>query len=225
MLVSVKQGLTHRECQSSICVLYNFALVLRAMGPEGLIFWFMLQQFSWGHFLIAMVVLNLVWYVFVVLVFYRAEVMAFLGRGAGDGVRVGNGGGRDSQKVQPAGKATSGSDERIKREVDAALMGSSRLPEGVEVKSSSQVRFSASDADGKYDQVGLISDVVQELKEIFLELEKGAGDKKDFFRLLGRLKEEYGPLGGHPSVSALTGFIVERASFHLTADEIDNLWY
>lgn len=39
----------------------------------------MLQQFSWGHFLIAMVVLNLVWYVIVVLVFYRAEVLDFLG--------------------------------------------------------------------------------------------------------------------------------------------------
>ncbi|MEJ5996613.1 hypothetical protein WG904_19450 [Pedobacter sp. Du54] len=182
----------------------------------------MLQQFSWGQFLIAMVVLNLVWYVFVGLVFYRAEVMAFLGSGAGDGVPLRDGGG--SLKVQPSGKGTN-SDERIEREVDAALMGSSRLPEGVEVKSSAQVSFSTSDADGKYDQVGLIADVVQELKEIFSELEKRAGDKKDFFRLLGKLKEEYGPLGGHPSVGALTGFIVERASFHLTADEIDNLWY
>jgi hypothetical protein len=183
----------------------------------------MLQQFSWGHFLIAMVVLNLVWYVFVMLVFYRAEVMAFLGSGAGGGGTVGNG--RGSLKAQPSGKATSGGAERIEREVDAALMGTSRLPEGVEVKSSAQVCFSTSDADGKYDQVGLIADVVQELKEIFSELEKRAGDKKDFFRLLGKLKEEYGPLGGHPSVGALTGFIVERASFHLTADEIDNLWY
>ncbi len=193
------------------------------MGPEGLIFWFMLQQFSWGHFLIAMVVLNLVWYVFVGLVFYRAEVLAFLGKSAGDGVPIGDGGG--PLKVQASGKATKDVDERIEREVDAALMGSSRLPHGVEVKSSGQVSFSASDGDGRYDRVGLVADVVQELKDIFSELEKRAGDKMDFFRLLGKLKEEYGPLVGHPSVGALTGFIVECASFHLSADEIDNLWY
>jgi len=184
----------------------------------------MLQQFSWGHFLIAAVVLNLVWYVLFSLVFYRAELKAFLGRGAGDGVPFA---GVGSLKVPSSGKATNDGDRdrRIEREVDAALMSSSRLPEGVEVKSSSQVNFSPSDRDGGYDQVGLIADVVQELKDIFSELEKGAGDKRDFFRLLGKLKEEYGPLGGHPSVGALTGFIVERAAFHLTADEIDNLWY
>jgi hypothetical protein len=183
----------------------------------------MLQQFSWGHFLIATVVLNLVWYVFVVLVFYRAEVMAFLGRGAGDSVPTGNGGG--FVKAQPTGKATSDGDESIEREVDAALMGSSRLPDGVEVKTSAQVSFSASDGDGRYDQVGLVADVVQELKIVFSELEKKAGDKRDFFRLLERVKDDYGPIGGHPSVGALSAFIVERAPFHLTSDEIDNLWY
>ena len=183
----------------------------------------MLQQFSWEHFLIAMVVLNLVWYVFVGLVFYRADVMALLGGGADNGIRLRGDLGKG--EAQSKSKAPNPNDEQIEREVDAALMGSSRLPDGVAVKSSAQVSFSASDGDGKYDQVGLIADVVQELKEIFLELEKRAGDKKDFFRLLGKLKEEYGPLGGHPSVGALTGFIIERASFHLTADEIDNLWY
>jgi hypothetical protein len=182
----------------------------------------MLQQFSWGHFLIAMVVLNLVWYVFVALVLYRAEVLVFLGRGAGDGVPIGDG--RVQRKTQPLGKASK-NDERIEREVDTALMGSSRLPDGVEVKSSSEVSFSASDEDGRYDQVGLVADVVQELKLVFAELEKRAGDKRDFFRLFEKVKEDYGPLGGHPSVGALTGFIVERASFHLTSDEVENLWY
>jgi hypothetical protein len=191
------------------------------MGPEVLIFWFMLQQFSWGHFLIAMVVLNLVWYVFVVLVFYRAEVLAFLG--GGDGIRVG--GNMGKAEFQTKGKATNQNDERIEREVDVALMGTSRLPDGVEVKSSAQVSFSASDGDGRYDQIGLVADVVQELKVVFSELEQKAGDKRDFFRLLDRVKEDYGPLGGHPSVGALTAFIVERAPFHLTADEVENLWY
>lgn len=169
-----------------------------------------------------MVVLNLVWYVFVGLVFYRAEVMVFLGRGAGGGDPAGRGG---SPKAQPSGRATNTGDERIEQEVDAALMGSPRLPDGVEVKNSAQVSFSAPDVEGKYGQVGLVADVVQELKEIFSQLEQNAGDKKDFFRLLGKLKEEYGPLGGHPSVGALTGFVLENVSFHLGEDEIANLWY
>jgi hypothetical protein len=182
----------------------------------------MLQQFSWGQFLIAMVVLNLVWYFFVGLVFYRAEVMAFLG-GSVDDIHVG--GNKTKVEVKPKSKVSDRNDERIEREVDTALMGTSRLPDGVEVKSSAQVSFSTSDGDGRYDQVGIVADVVQELKAVFLELEEKAGDKRDFFRLLARVKEEYGPLSGHPSVGALTGFIVERAPFHLTADEVENLWY
>lgn len=182
----------------------------------------MLQQFSWGHFLIAMILLNVVWYVFVGLVCYRSEVVAFLGRNAkqfhpGRYQTVG--------EVRPKINAPDPNEEKIGREVDDALMGRSRLPAGVQVKTSGELGFAASDIDGRYDELGLVADMVQELKLLFSELEKGAGDKRDFFRQLERLKEEYGPLGGHPSVGALNSFIVERASFHLSADEIDNLWY
>lgn len=51
------------------------------MGSLGR-FQFMLQQFSWGHFLIAAIVLNVLWYGFVLLAFYRKElsgVFGFLG--------------------------------------------------------------------------------------------------------------------------------------------------
>ncbi|WP_165499747.1 hypothetical protein [Pedobacter frigidisoli] len=157
------------------------------------------------------------------LFFYRAELNAFLGGGRGGDVGVGVSGGGLGKTGLVVGSRVG--DREIEMEVDAALMGTSKLPDGVEVKSSSQVAFSASKSDGRYDQVGLVADVVQELKVVFLELEKRAGNKKDFFRLLERVKQEYGPLGGHPSVGALTGFVVERASFHLTADEVDNLWY
>ena len=182
----------------------------------------MLQQFSWGHFLTAMAVLSLIWYVFVVLVFYRAEVLFFLGGGSGYGIALGNAG--SLGELRPSGKV-SREDEEIEHEVDAVLMGKSKLPEGVEVGSSAQLAFSAPDEDGRYDQLGLVADVVQELKSLFLDLEQTAGDKRDFFRLFEKVKAEYGPLGGHPSVAALTGFIIGRAPFHLTADEIENLWY
>lgn len=181
----------------------------------------MLQQFSWGHFLVASIVLNLVWYGFVLLVFYRKEVLAFLGSAEG------------SSDFPPAPNPTSNNKSQsqsvpasnAEEVAEGSLMGGSKLPEGVEVLSSSQVSFSGGDSGERYEQVGLVADVVQELKIIFSQLEKTAGDKRDFFRLLARVKEEYGPLSGHPSLSPINQFIVERAGFHLTRDEMDNLWY
>ncbi|MDQ8051919.1 MAG: hypothetical protein REI78_02785 [Pedobacter sp.] len=182
----------------------------------------MLQQFSWGQFLVASTVLNLVWYVFVVLVFYRKEALAFLG------------GGREFQdpsfggsgKAQPFTQAPDhGRGREIEEEVDAALIGSSRLPDGVEVRSSSQVSFSASEEDARYDQVGLVADVVQELKLVFSELESSGGSKADFFRKVEVLKDDFGGIGGHPSLGAINGFIRERALFPISDAELDELWY
>ncbi len=169
----------------------------------------------------ASIVLNLVWYGFVVLVFYRKEVLAFLGSAEGSSAfgQAPNLNGTTKSQTQniPASSAN--------EVAEVSLMGGSKLPEGVEVLSSSQVSFSGGDSGERYEQVGLVADVVQELKIIFSELEKTAGDKRDFFRLLAKVKEEYGPIAGHPSLGALNAFIIERAGFHLTRDEMDNLWY
>ena len=165
--------------------------------------------------------LNLVWYGFVVLVFYRKELLAFLGSSGGSSAFAQAPNPTGTTKSQFQNVPPSGA-EKVE---EVSLMGGSKLPEGVEVLSSSQVSFSGGDSGDKYEQVGLVADVVQELKIIFSELERTAGDKRDFFRLLAKVKEEYGPLSGHPSLSAINQFIVECAGFHLTQDEIENLWY
>lgn len=77
-------GAPFRDCQCVFTLVFNFALVLRAMGRLGR-FQFMLQQFSWGHFLIASNVLSLLWYGFVVLVFYPKEFMGLFRAGGGWG--------------------------------------------------------------------------------------------------------------------------------------------
>lgn len=98
------------------------------------------------------------------------------------------------------------------------LMGTSRLPEGVELLSSAQVAFSAVDVDlgDRVEQVGLVADVVQELKGFFLALEQNAGDKWDFFLMLEKVKESYGRIGGHPSIGSINAFILRTAPFHLS---------
>ncbi len=184
----------------------------------------MLQQFSWGHFLVASIVLNLIWYGFVVLVFYRAEVMAFLG-GQGESSAIpqaskgnhsgGQGRLRDQQRAESV----------IGRGEEASLMGASRLPDGVEVISSSQVAFSGGRGDGKYELVGLVAEGVQELKMIFLELEKKDLGKPEFFGRVAAINEEYGPLSGHPNLGAINEFIRTSAPFSISAEELDNLWY
>lgn len=185
----------------------------------------MLQQFSWGHFLIASIVLNLVWYGFVLLVFYWAEVLAFFEKGSGGGVSFGRG--VSGARARHLSQALNGSneDKRIEREVDDALMGSSRLPDGVEVKSSAQVSFSASEDDGRYDQVGLVADVVQDLKVIFSALESSGGSKAEFMRRVSELREDYGDISGHPSLGAINGFIRERALFPISDSELAEVWY
>lgn len=176
---------------------------------------FMLQQFSWGDFLVAMALFAVVWYAVLALVCYRSELFGLLG--GANGIRAGT-----PVKVaglgekQPARESTGD---------QASLMGASRLPEGVQVLGSEELMFSGSGGQGRYDQVGLIADVLQELKTVFSELERKAGDKRDFFSMLARVKEEYGPLLGHPSLAALTGFVQEHAPFHLEPEELERLWY
>lgn len=195
------------------------------MGPLDIDFSCMVQQFSWGHFLIASIVLNLVWYVFVALVFYRGELMAFLG-----GSRVADPAGEAEPKKGVAlgggadGRAGAGAMSDRGNFDQGSLMGSSRLPEGVEVKSSSEVSFSAGGVD-RLEQVGLVADLVQGLKEIFARLATSDGGKPEFFRLVSELKEELGGVSGHPSLGAVNGFVREHAPFALSEQELEDLWY
>jgi len=199
----------------------------------------MLAEFTWGEFLAAMVLLNALWYAMVVLVLYRKELNGVLG-GLGGLSDLGERGDRGRERKtlanSPAPNTSGGG-----RAAEAAgkmagdksggpvqpesLMGASRLPDGVEVISSGQVSFSGGSGDGKDEQVGLVVDVVQELKMIFLELEKKDLGKPEFFGRVAAINQEYGPLSGHPSLGAINEFIRISAPFAISDEELDNLWY
>lgn len=200
----------------------------------------MLAEFTWGEFLLAMALLNAVWYGMVILVLYRKELSGVLGGLGGSsslGEREGTGRERKTPANSPAPKSSGQGkefDQRAsviedrktsgKTEV-ASLMGASRLPDGVEVISSSQVAFSGGSGDGKYELVGLVADVVQELKMIFSDLEKKDLGKPEFFGQVAAINEEYGPLSGHPNLGAINEFIRNSAPFSISEEELDNLWY
>ncbi|MBB2146809.1 hypothetical protein GM921_15000 [Pedobacter sp. LMG 31464] len=178
----------------------------------------MLQQFTWGQFLLASFMLSFLWYCFVILVFYRKEVFGLLGNGGSEplphrwekGVEH-----LDYDSDAVSGKGL---------DVQDSLLGKSAIPDGMSVIGMGQLSFSGS-SDGRYGQVGLVADVIQELKLIFGKLESEAGSKLDFFRFLEKVKEDYGKIGAHPNVSAINEFIVSHVPFHLSAEELENLWY
>lgn len=181
----------------------------------------MLQQFTWGQFLLASFVLSFLWYCFVILVFYRKEVLGLLADGASGSLphRWEKG----VENLRDVDDQVFDSNDGL---VEATLMGASAMPEGMKVMGMGQLSFST-DAGGenRYDQVGMVADVIQELKGIFARLESQGGSKDDFFGMLEKVKEDYGKIGAHPSVGAINGFIAAHAPFDLSAGELENLWY
>ncbi len=177
----------------------------------------MLQQFTWGQFLLASFMLSFLWYGFVLLIFYRKEMLGFFtGGGLGESLPH-----RWENEVDVLGEKSL-SEESLDEAED--LMGKSAVTQGLEVLPIGELSFSANEGV-RYEQVGLVADVIQELKIIFSSLETNAGSKLDFFRMLEKVKEDYGKIGAHPNVRAINAFIVEHVPFHLTVDELENLWY
>ncbi|MET3115377.1 hypothetical protein AAKU52_003126 [Pedobacter sp. CG_S7] len=174
----------------------------------------MLQQFTWQEFLIAILVLTLVWYAAVILIFYRKELGVFFS-------------GKLQQKNAPLPhRWEKGVETMEKEDVDSPeeLLGRPKLPEGTSSVSMGQIGFAGNDDDAKSQQLGLVPDVLQELKEVFAILEKEDGSKKDFFNLMEVVKEKYGQIGSNPNIGRINEFIAGHVPFHLSAEELDNLW-
>lgn len=99
-------------------------------------------------------------------------------------------------------------------------MGRSREAQGLESSSLAQVSFANDNQDG----VGMKSDIIAELTEIFTLLAENDGEKGDFLGLLEAMKLRYPPIGGHPARVQINNFIKAHAPFLLSMEELENLW-
>ncbi len=183
----------------------------------------MLKGLTWEQFCWFSAVLGSLWYGAVALLCYRKELMAFLGVGT-----VGLAGSSSGVGIGPVGimgkKDVDGGSGAVELEEDS-LMGRPALPVGVSVLGMDQVSFVAGPVVvDRVDQVGLVADVVEELKGIFAQLEREGGGRPEFFVLLSGLKETFGGIAGHPNIGAINAFVVENAPFEVSMQEMEGAW-
>lgn len=164
--------------------------------------------------------LSVLWYTGLFLTVYRKDAISFFNGSAFHG----------SASLRTATDHGDVENFRENTEIEKELMGKSALPEGLEMVSTSALSFSTVDSsvyleeNSRADQLGLIPDVLQELKEVFQVLAKEDGTKKDFISLLGLITEKYGMIGSHPNISKINEFIREQAPFAISNEELENLW-
>ena len=169
-----------------------------------------LQSFSWQHFMLATLVLGIIWYVGIWL-YYR----------------------RKGKSPLDAENSSISLPHRWQQQVDElnpsdALIGQPNLEPGVQVVEAADFSFAdKSNTDkiaDKSQQLGLVPDVLQEIKAICAILEKKDGNKEDFFAMFEMVKVKYSQIIDYPATSELNQFIREHVPFHLSAEELEGLW-
>jgi len=110
-----------------------------------------------------------------------------------------------------------------------SLMGEAVPDVGVKVLAAGDFGFVASSGNSletlrKGDQLGMVADVQQEIKAVCALLAQKDGNKEDFFTMFELIRQKYPKTSGREAALELRPFIRERVPFHLSDEELDNLW-
>jgi hypothetical protein len=178
----------------------------------------MAQQFTWQQFLIAALVFSFIWYTGVILIFYRKELKAFLGRKE-----------KNETGRKPLPHRWEKGVDKLENKEDEPLLGKTKMPEGISIVSTADFSFVSEASKGvpgdKNEQIGLVPDVLEDIKKVFLLLVKEDGNKKDFFKLMAEINKSYPKIASNPNIGRINEFISEHAPFHLSKEELENIWY
>jgi len=175
----------------------------------------MLHGFSTLQLIVVLLVLALVWYGGVLMFFYLKRKRGPFG--------VGNAGKWANQRADRGQQNTGSADAG--EPLAGELMGKAKLPEGMSSVGMEDIGFVDLGGRNVEDQQGLVPDLLEEIKNVFLLLAKEDGNKRDFLELMKAVKEVYPGMASHPRIGRINGFIAEHAAFHLSAEELENLWY
>jgi len=186
----------------------------------------MLQHFSWQQFLVAALIFTSVWYIGVILLFYRHKLKGLFKEG-------------HKRTIAPEPLREAWEDEFDEEHLpdEDNLVGKAALPEGMERLGMDQFSFAEpktkqepaaveeiTTITDKETQQGLVPDVLEELKRIFNILAQQDGSKADFFSLFKAAREKYPKISAVPDTGNLNTYIREHVPFHLTNEELENLW-
>jgi len=182
----------------------------------------MFQEFTWQEFLVAAVVLSVIWVLGVWLIYWRPLSPGRLNGGVGNGVH-------DGEDALPHSWEDEVDELNGAYALDDGLMGKPALEHGVSVMDADEFSFApVEDRDarelGELDLLGDISDAQEEIKSICRILEKEDGSKGDFFALFEVVKVKYPKLSGSALLPELNDFVREQVPFFLSDEELDSLW-
>lgn len=172
----------------------------------------MLQTISWSQFLLASLILTLVWYVAIALLYYRNELKSFFN---------GKIPGYPPPKEPLQHNWDNDYDGTVGEEDE--LVGKPAAPEGLSSASMNEFSFNNS-KELKEEQLSLVPDILEELKTIFSILEKEDGSKADFISLFALVKAKYPRARESANLDTLNQYISEHVPFLLSREELENLW-
>jgi hypothetical protein len=189
----------------------------------------MLKHFTWQQFLVAALVLSIIWCVVIILLLYRHRIKDLL-----------NGKNEESKPQEPLGHAWDEEFEEEPLSDENDPMGKSKLPEGKSNLSMAQFGFAprVSEAqenredgfengytdEGRQRQQSVVPDVLEELKSIFHILETQQGTKQDFISLFDLVSAKYSDIKGTANERALNAYIRENVLFPISDKELEQLW-
>lgn len=116
-------------------------------------------------------------------------------------------------------------DEKVDSLEAEGLLGKRALEQGVSIIEAEDIGFAKSVDLDQPEKLGDLSDLQQEIKEICLVLEKQDGGKDDFLAMFALVREKYPRVAESNAVVPLNEFIREHVPFHLSAEELENLWH
>ncbi|WP_130857932.1 hypothetical protein [Olivibacter jilunii] len=172
----------------------------------------MLQHISWQQFLLAATLLTFLWYIGVILLLYRKELKNFL---------TGKKSKTEERKPEESRKETESLP--VQSEEDT-LMGTPRLPEGLNLMEMDKLSFAPKKAQQKEKMLGALPDLLEEMKQLFQIVKDEEGTKADFLVLLDGFKPRLSEIRTEGNEQAIREFLLEHIPFELSKKELDSLW-
>ena len=202
-------------CESKDCNLATFALSIPAQCSAGKKQRIMLHQFTWQQFAIAAVIFLLIWYLGVFIYCRRkgsGSLSDFIGL-------------NHPEKLRREWEA-----DFDDPDTDDDLIGRQALPEGVSEVNMHMLGFAPkvvekrASEDEWYQQLGVVPDLLEELKRIFNIIERENGSKEDFISLFALTNAKHPQLASSTNLDSLNQYLAENLPFELTDEDFKKIW-